>query len=68
MIEETLNKSLRMKIARTHSIDRKQVYSLKDEQGHIRIDRDDVIKTAEEFYRNCMAVMIGKPKTRPWKL
>ena len=51
MIEETLNKDTSMKTARKLSIDRKQLYSLKDEQGQITNNKDEMINVAEEFYR-----------------
>ena len=51
MTEETLNKGTSMKIAKTTlSIDRKQLYALKDEHSRITNNRYEVIKVSEEFY------------------
>ena len=41
-----------MKIPTILGIGRKQLYALKDEQGQITNNRIEVIKVAEEFYRN----------------
>ena len=50
MIEETPNNGTSMKIVRTLGIGRKQLYALKDEQGQITNNRDEMIMVAEELY------------------